>query len=97
MAAICRFSRVKRYLALRRYLPKVLYYDGTNGVIVMPKYKPVQFTKRFEAFLNTFDCMLYDLATNRRFEFDSGPGNFGLTARHEYVLLDAGLLGDLER
>jgi hypothetical protein len=92
-------------LALRRYMPDVLYFDQNNGVTVMPKYLPVYGTKKhvsirviaeFDGFVDAFDAMLNDLIPGMRYEFDSSVENFGVTKKREYILLDAGLLGALK-
>jgi hypothetical protein len=83
-------------LALRRYMPDVLYFDQNNGVTVMPKYLPAYGTKEFDGFRDAFDAMLNDLIPGMRYEFDSSVENFGVTKKREYILLDAGLLGALK-
>jgi hypothetical protein len=63
----------------------------------MPKYKPVKYGEYFEGFQQTFTCMVNDLVSEMRNEFDYGARNFGLNSRGHYVLLDAGLLGEVRK
>lgn len=93
VTALGRINNETHLLALKRYMPEVLYFDATNGVTVMPKYEKVPWTMMFGGFVNTFECMLADLMPEMRYEFDSGNANFGLTAKKEYVVLDLGLIG----
>jgi len=62
----------------------------------MPKYKAFAYNKHFSGFANTFECMLADLIPEMRYEFDNGSRNFGYNEEGEYVLIDAGLLGEIE-
>jgi hypothetical protein len=95
--AIHRMRHDPKLLALKRYAPTLLWHEPTTGVIVMPKYKPVKYGEYFEGFQQTFTCMVNDLVSEMRNEFDYGARNFGLNSRGHYVLLDAGLLGEVRK
>jgi len=98
--AIDRMHHDPQLLALKRYAPMLLWHEPETGVIVMPKYRPVsygEYGEYFEGFQHTFRCMLEDLIPNMRYEFDYGERNFGLNSRGDYVLLDAGLLGEVKK
>jgi hypothetical protein len=63
----------------------------------MPKYKAVKNSEVFRGFMHTFRCMVYDLIPEMHYEFDAHSRNFGLNSRDHYVLLDAGLLGEVKK
>jgi len=94
--AVDRLKYDPQLKALRRYKPTILWHEPSTGVIVMPKYRPVKYGEHFEGFQQTFRCMVNDLMTNMKFHFDYGERNFGLNSRGHYVLLDAGLLGEVK-
>jgi len=94
--AVQRMHKDPKLLALKRYAPTILFNEPNTGVIVMPKYKPVRNSEFFEGFLQTFERMLDDLIPERFFEFDGASRNFGINSRSSYVLLDAGLLGEVK-
>lgn len=95
--AIQRMHHDPKLLALKRYAPTLLWHEPTTGVIVMPKYKPVKYGEYFEGFQQTFRCMLNDLIPEMKYDFDYGTQNFGRNSRGHYVLLDAGLLGEVKK
>ena len=94
--AVRRLHRDPKLLALKRYAPTILHYDRGRGVTIMPKYKAFAYNKHFAGFANTFECMLADLIPEMHYEFDNGSRNFGLDEDNCYVLLDAGLIGEVE-
>jgi hypothetical protein len=94
--AVRRMHKDPKLLALRRYAPTILHFDQGRGVTIMPKYKAIRYTKSFHGFARTFECMLSDLIPEMRYEFDNGSRNFGLDAKGCYVVLDAGLIGEVK-
>lgn len=94
--AVKRLHRDPKLLALKRYAPTILHYDRRRGVTIMPKYKPIRYNRHFAGFASTFECMLVDLIPEMRYEFDNGNRNFGYNEEFEYILLDAGLIGDVK-
>ena len=94
--AVRRLHRDPKLLALKRYAPTILHFDRGRGVTIMPKYKAFAYNKHFAGFAKTFECMLADLIPEMRYEFDNGSRNFGLDNEGCYVLLDAGLLGEVK-
>jgi len=94
--AVRRMRRDPKLLALKRYAPTILHYDRGRGVTIMPKYKAIRYNKHFAGFANTFECMLDDLIPEMRYAFDNGSRNFGLDSEGCYVLLDAGLIGEVK-
>jgi len=96
ISAIDRVRTDSHLLALRRYMPEVLYFDHAYGVTVVQKHNPAHRSGRFDGFAAAFDAMLNDLIPAMRYEFDSHVENFGVTKRGDYILLDAGLLGALK-
>ena len=84
-------------LALRRYIPSLLYADEEAGVIAMPKYQRVPWTMRFYGFVMAFNNLLTDLMPQMRYEFDDGNANFGRVVEKDgtenYIILDLGLIG----
>jgi hypothetical protein len=95
--AVDRMKHDPHLKALQRYKPTILWHEPSTGVIVMPKYRPVKYGEYYEGFEQTFRCMVEDLIPEMRFQFDYGARNFGLNSRGHYVLLDAGLLGELKK
>lgn len=94
--AVRRLQRDPQLLALKRYAPTILHFDRGRGVTIMPKYKAIQYNQHFAGFANTFECMLADLIPEMCYEFDNVSRNFGYNEDNEYVLLDAGLIGETE-
>jgi|SRR5271166_4712816 len=94
--AVERMHNDPKLVALKRYAPTILWHEPKTGVIVMPKYKAVKNSEFFKVFLRTFTNMLVDLIPEMKYEFDDAARNFGLNRRGHYVLLDAGLLGDVK-
>ena len=94
--AVRRLHKDPKLLALKRYAPTILHFDRGRGVTIMPKYKTIRYNRHFAGFANTFECMLADLVPEMRYEFDNGSRNFGYNEEGDYVLLDAGLLGEIE-
>lgn len=91
--AITRILTVDKFIPLRRYMPKVLHFDADTGVVVMPKYKRIKWSKEFSVFARTLKHMVEDLIPELLYEFDYGFANTGVRDDDTYVLLDAGLLG----
>jgi hypothetical protein len=94
--AVLRMHKDPKLLALKRYAPTILHFDRGRGVTIMPKYKAIRYNRHFAGFANTFECMLADLVPEMCYEFDNGSRNFGYNEEGDYVLLDAGLLGEIE-
>lgn len=92
--AVQRMREDPELLALKRYAPKILFHETNTGVVIMPKYKTIEWSEVFEGFQKTFLKMVIDLIPEMKFGFDTGTRNFGKYRGH-YVLLDAGLLGDV--
>jgi hypothetical protein len=95
--AVDRIRHDPQLKALRRYLPTILWHEPSTGVIVMPKYRPVKYGEYFEGFQQTFRRMVEDLLPDMKYQFDYGDRNFGLNSRGHYILLDAGMLGELKK
>lgn len=91
--AVHRMLHDPKLRALKRYAPSILYHDR-RGIVIMPKYKAIEKCKYFLGFSQTFKCLVFDLLPEMRFDFDNHKGNFAL-APQGYVLLDAGLLGEI--
>jgi hypothetical protein len=94
--AVRRLHKDSKLLALKRYAPTILHFDRGRGVTIMPKYKAIRYNQHFAGFANTFECMLADLIPEMRYEFDNGSRNFGYNEDNDYVVLDAGLIGETE-
>lgn len=93
--AIRRILTEEHLLPLRRYMPEILYHDYGTGVTVVQRYRRFRWSAFFSGFALTFENLLNDLMPEMRYEFDSGHANFGLTEEGNYVLLDAGLIGEV--
>ena len=94
--AVRRLHKDPKLLALKRYAPTILHFDRGRGVTIMPKYKAIRYNQHFAGFATTFECMLADLVPEMRYEFDNGSRNFGYTEDGQYIVLDAGLIGETE-
>ena len=95
--AVRRMHRDPVLVALKRYAPTILHYDRGRGVTIMPKYKKIRYNQHFAGFAATFECLLEDLIPEMRYEFDNGSRNFGYDKEGCYVLLDAGLIGEVKK
>ena len=94
--AVLRLHKDPKLLALKRYAPTILHFDRGRGVTIMPKYKAIRYNQHFAGFAHTFECMLADLIPEMRYEFDNGSRNVGYTEDGQYVVFDAGLIGETE-
>jgi hypothetical protein len=95
--AVHRMKYDPKLVALKRYAPTLLFHEPETGVIIMPRYKQVKQSEIFEGFKRTFQCMVTDLLPEMKYAFDAAARNFGLTSRGHYVLLDAGLMGEIKK
>ena len=88
MDAIRRVKQYKKYASIRKYLPKLYYYDNKNGIILMPEY-PQPITK------NIPDCIeqaAKEISKVYNKEFDTWK-NFTQDNKGRAILLDWGILG----
>jgi hypothetical protein len=91
--AIGDILRLPKFISLRRYMPEIFYYEHRTGVIVVRRYEKIPWSFQFYGFVTAFTSMVDDLM-NLRYDFDGGSANFAITSKGDYILLDAGLLGE---
>ena len=94
MQAINKILTTNKLLPLRRYIPEIFYYGPMTGVIIVRRYNKIPWSFAFYGFVTAFTDLLNDLLPQMRYRFDDGNANFGITKSGDYILLDAGLLGE---
>lgn len=78
-----------KYKSLRKYMPKVYYFDEECGLMVMRKYKQVKFSPD----TNALDKLITQVTGAT--EHDVGSSNMGRDSKGNMKILDAALLGQM--
>jgi hypothetical protein len=95
---ICRINRFKKYKPLRKYMPEILYFDYSTGIIGMRYYKPIRWTPMNQAASNILEDLVDSYWKNNWDGVtDIGSGNIGFshdkeTGNTQIVLIDLGCL-----
>lgn len=79
----------KKYLAVQKYLPTILYWGSKSGVMVMQKYK-VAYGRKHEKKIEPIRLMFEELFGND--DSDIWNSNVGTDADGNYKVIDLGLV-----
>jgi hypothetical protein len=82
----------KRYRTLKKYMPKVYYFNPATGVILVREYQKVRnpYSKKFEKVRKRIEKEF--MIALQLYEWDSHEENFAKDTNGRLVLLDLGCL-----